>query len=301
MIFETYKKRKDKANNTSPDVYRYDTIPLKLSRQVILLVEECIGEEKYPYQDDNPYKIILDIYLREIGEFSLLDVIEMKSKYANPSSWVQMQLYLLNVKEIDGWLSLTELIFRYIENVIRIDALKTIDELNYRFKEHCVGYEYTNGIIVRIDSKEIHKEVVKPALVFLASDSIYDAVNVNYRQAFEHYRLQKYDECLVNSSKAFEGCMKAICIKRGWSFDDKKDSASKLISICASHQLFPEYLTEQLTHLRCLMETVVTPRNRVGAHVSTTYTATPKEIASYVLHFSASTIVFLIECEKVLE
>lgn len=301
MIFETYSKRKNKALKTGPDVYQYDTIPLKLTRQVIFLIEESIGKEKYPLQDGDHYNVILDIYLRELGEFSLLDAIKIKSNYTNSSPWNQIQLYLLNEKEIDCWLSLVELVFKYIERVIIKDAHKKVEELNCRFQEHCVGYEYCNGDIIRIDSKEIHKEAVKPALALLSADSIYKDANVNYRQAFEHYRLQKYDDCLVNSSKAFEGCMKAICNKRGWSFDDKKDTASKLINICLEKQLFPEYLSEQLTHLRCLLETVVTPRNRVGAHPSTTYTSTPKEVASYVLHFSASTIVFLIECEKVLK
>ncbi|MDE2740031.1 MAG: hypothetical protein OXI58_00435 [Gemmatimonadota bacterium] len=46
-------------------------------------------------------------------------------------------------------------------------AISCVEELNNRFKEHGVGYQFTNGQIICIDSEFIHTEVVKPALKLL--------------------------------------------------------------------------------------------------------------------------------------
>ena len=319
--YKPYSVRIVESENTAPDVYEYDYFSQKLRNQLCRIIYQAIGEDNNIVARSLCDLICSRLEL-EYGVDNLIQKIEYpRHQPIDISGYGQLRLFLKYNKQVDECLDLIELCLTVIESLTEYELLlikrknipipvydswfedrkkllnNVVSEVNYRFQGEHVGYEFISGQIIRIDSKEVHNEVVKPALALIASDFIYNDANNNYRKGFEHYRSQNYDECVVSCSKAFEGCMKAICIKRKWTFDDKKDTASKLINICENNHLFPEYLVGQTTQLRCLMETVATPRNRVGAHASTTYTSTPKEVASYVLHFTASTIVFLIECE----
>jgi hypothetical protein len=111
--------------------------------------------------------------------------------------------------------------------------------LNQRFLEHGVGYQYESGEIIRVDSKLVHAEVVKPALGVL-TNPIYSGANEEYLSAHQHYRDGKYKECLNDCLKSFESTMKAICSKRGWTYDKDKDTAKKLIDICFDNGLVPK-------------------------------------------------------------
>lgn len=175
-----------------------------------------------------------------------------------------------------------------------------IFEMNERFKEHGLGYCYSNGRIMRVDSELIHNEAVKPALVVLRQRGYENAEN-EFLSAHEHYRAGNYSEALIECCKAFESVMKIICTKRGWTFDPTKATAKPLIDVCLSNGLIPPYWQNHFTGLRQMLENgIPTPRNKQAGHGAGAAAANDPsaELTSYVLHMTAATILFLTEAEK---
>jgi hypothetical protein len=116
--------------------------------------------------------IIHDTIATEAGLFHLGSSDQEKNQ--------RCSAYMLNAPTDDA-LSIIELSFRVIDGAVRAryDYLpaecrvtqhpdKAIEELNHRFKEHAIGYQYVDGILMRIDLQFLHAEIVKPALA--ASD-----------------------------------------------------------------------------------------------------------------------------------
>ena len=185
---------------------------------------------------------------------------------------------------------------KFSERKITPDA--AIAALNNRFQEHGVGYQYESGQINRIDSKVIHSEVVKPALGML-SDPMYEGANNEFLKAHEHYRAQRYEECMNECLKAFESCIKAICDKRGWSYGDK-DGLKDLIDIVYGEGLIPSSMQSYFSGLRSTLESgASTLRNRHSGHGQGSKIITvPEHVAAYVLHLTASNILFLAKANE---
>ena len=216
--------------------------------------------------------------------------------------------FFLQEKNIEKTLDVTELSFRVIDSRTRTydylqksdpsgDADRAIDELNRRFKEHGVGYCFTDGRIIRIDSEFVHSEVVRPALVIL-NQKQYAGARQEFLKAHEHYRKGDTKESLNECLKSFESVMKSICDKRKWPYDQRA-TASKLIGICFDNGLIPSFWQAQFAALRSLLENgVPTARNRLGGHgQGAAPKPVPGHIAGYVLHMTAAAIVFLAEAE----
>lgn len=172
-----------------------------------------------------------------------------------------------------------------------------VEELNERFAEHAVGYRYSDGKIIRIDSGFIHAEIVKPALQVLG-EKMYAGAQEEFLNAHDHYRHDRPKEAINECLKALESVMKSICKKRGWRCGNK-DGASRLIGICFDRGLVPEFWRSHFTALRSTLESgVPAARNKVGAHgQGAAPTSVPRHIAAYVLHMTAAAIVFLAEAE----
>jgi hypothetical protein len=95
--------------------------------------------------------------------------------------------------------------------------------------------------------------------------------------------------------------MKAICDKRGWAYDTNKATATDLVNICITEGLIPSFWQTHFAALRAVLQSgIPTARNRQAGHGSGTLARPepPDELVSYVLHMTASTILFLAEAEK---
>lgn len=75
-----------------------------------------------------------------------------------------------------------------------------------RFKEHGVGYQYMNGMIIRVDSEFVHSEVVKPVLLILGKRE-YQGAQDEYLKAHEHYRHGRHKEAILECQKSIESLM----------------------------------------------------------------------------------------------
>ena len=319
-IFDIFSKRQKALRGDMPDVYSYDCIPTPLRVQIVYIICDALGNERHYnkiFNDDykyseviygypevrKSYDFITDTLCREYGVFRLpVSYKEIENKMND------LLYFLLHEKNIEKTIDAIELSFRVIGSHTRThdylrkedpsgDADRAIEELNHRFKEHGVGYCFTDGQIVRIDSEFVHSEVVRPALGILDQGQ-YAGARQEFLKAHEHYRKGNTKEALNECLKSFESVMKSICDKREWAYDERA-TASTLIGICFDKQLIPSFWQTQFAALRSLLESgVPTARNKLSGHgQGAAPMPVPGHIAGYVLHMTAAAIVFLAEAE----
>jgi hypothetical protein len=315
VVWELYSKRRKKELGQSPDVFTYDSIPSALRAQVVHMWDDAIGVPYYSSgrvgeteKIQNTYLRIAKILRREYGLFKLSVAQDPEDKGEARDDLVR---WFLKEEDNEHALDAIELTFRiidvycgqhsYLQGRKNEEITKgVIEELNTRFKEHGVGYQFTDGKLLRVDSQLVHAEVVMPALAVLRGNHFAGAQE-EFLSAFEHYRHGKKEEALVDACKSFESTMRAICDKRGWAYDKNKASASDLVNICLSEGLIPSFWQGHFAALRTVLQSgIPTARNRQAGHGSGTQARPepPDELVGYVLHMTASTILFLSESEK---
>ncbi|XOB65765.1 STM4504/CBY_0614 family protein [Deferribacteres bacterium DY0037] len=306
-IFDLFSKRQRALNGDFPDVYSYDDLPNALRVQIVHIWSDALGNEKDYYNNENvqaAYKSIVDTLCREYGVFQLPTAEKYSRVYRN-----ELADYLLQVNEIERQLDIVELSFSYIDRFTRKFAYlyrqnaservnDAINELNHRFKEHGVGYQFVGSRIIRVDSELIHSEAVKPALMLL-DEKQYHGAQQEFLSAYEHYRHGRHKEALNDCLKSFESTMKAICDKREWVYQPEMTS-NKLIKVCFDNDLVPSFWQQHLTSLRSMLESgIPTGRNKLSGHgQGSAPTRVPDSLVVYMLHMTASTLVFLTTAEK---
>lgn len=305
-IFDLFSKRQKKLRGDVPDVYVYDELPQPLRTQIIHIWLDTLGntEQRWDDQVSGTYRLIVKTLCREYGLFRLPGTNEYDER--NPIE--ELSNFFLLEKETEKALDAVELSFRAIDRLTRNwnylgrpnapkIADEAINELNARFKEHGIGYQFSDGEIIRIDSELIHSEVVKPALRLLNQEKFAGAQQ-EFLKAHEHYRHGNAKESLNECLKAFESLMKSICDKRGWAYAGNA-TAKNLIQACLDNGLIPAFWQQNFTSLRSLLESSVpTGRNKLGGHGQGTSTTTvPDHLVAYMLHMTASALVFLGEAE----
>jgi hypothetical protein len=311
-IFETYTKRQKRLQNAGKqDVYQYDDLPRAFRVQVIHIWRSAIGQY---YQDTTGYgrhspaneywSFIQSTLVRERGVFALVPDVN------NPCE--QCESFLL-IADTGGALDIIELSFSVIDRVVRDlndsywnqasisqGADDAIAELNGRFREHGVGYEYDDGLLIRLDSRFAHAEIVKPALSLLNASG-FDGPADEFIRAFEHHRHGRNKEAIAEALKAFESTMKAICAARNWTHPWNA-TAIPLIRILFEKGLIPSDLESHFAALRTAMESgLPTLSNRTSRHgQGPNPVNVPSHFAGYALHLMASNLVFLVEAHKAL-
>lgn len=271
-IFELFSKRQKKARGEVPDVYQYTYIPPTFRIQVVQIIRDTVGIEKcYNDYTDYVYEQIHKILCKEYGVFRL--------KVTSNTNFDAIYDSFLAESDVEKCLDIIELSFKFIDVYVRENIFyfrdragicqspdDAIDELNSRFKETGIGYQFESRELIRVDSQFIHSEAVKPVLQLLGQDKQYMGANDEFLSAHEHYRHKRYKECLNDCLKSFESLMKAIHDKHAWPYN-KNDTAKKLINSCLSNKLVPEYLQNQFSSVRTLLESgTPTVRNKEGGH-----------------------------------
>jgi|SRR5690606_32940124 len=303
-IIELFSKRKKKLRGEIPDVYVYEEIPQSLRVQIVHVIRDTIGQDRYDNKAGGAYEFIHKALCKEYGVFTL-------KKHARSDEDAVLD-YFLSCDDYERCLDIIEICFRIINNYVADNYYNyqqyttssqkpddAISELNYRFKESGIGYQFESGELIRVDSQYVHSEIVKPVLHILGKNKKYAGANDEFLSAHEHYRHKRYKECLNDCLKSFESLMKAIHEKHSWSYN-QNDTAKKLINSCLTNGLVPEYLQNQFSSVRILLESgIPTVRNKEGGHgQGTEVTSVPEHLASYTLHLTATNLLFLSNCEE---
>lgn len=293
-VTDIYSKRQKQI----PDTYQYITIPYELRVQISYIIKDALGSSS-----NGTSKVYRGIHASLCREYGTLDLGPNSKTYRE-----SIIDFLLEENKIEKILDVIELMFRYIDDYVRENPYyfknreilpdDAIRELNYRFRERGVGYQYESGQIIRVDSQIAHSEIVRPALNFL-SDPTYEGANAEYLSAHEHYRTRKYKECLNECLKAFESCLKVICKKREWAYNEK-DTSKHLIKIVFDNELIPTFMQSHFSGLRSTLEAgVPTIRNRMSGHgQGTKEISVPESMAAYALHLTASNILLLVRADN---
>ncbi|WP_394757056.1 STM4504/CBY_0614 family protein [Rhodoferax sp.] len=306
-IFDLFSKRQKKLRGDVPDVYVYDDLPSALRTQIVHIWLDTLGNRANYYDEGKAheyYSFIVNTLCREYGLFKLPGTKDYGDReYIN-----ELTNFFLHEQDIERSIDAVELSFRAIDRVTRdyyylhrqnADDLAdaAIKELNGRFKEHGVGYQFADGEMIRVDSELVHSEVVKPALRLLNQKN-YAGAQQEFLKAHEHYRHGNEKEALNECLKAFESLMKSICDKRGWGYSGNA-TAKNLIQACLDNGLIPAFWQQNFTSLRSLLESSIpTGRNKLGGHgQGVAATTVPDYLVAYMLHMTASALVFLGEAE----
>jgi hypothetical protein len=315
MVFDLFSKRQKSLRGEVPDVYTYDKLPTALRVQIAHIWRDVIGDER-DYAGEhtgtrNAYKFLTETLCREYGVFQL-PVKHDPGGYGERNYFAELCNFFLQVPDTEMALDVVELSFRVVDKLTRepgflrrVNASEladdAIEELNTRFREHGVGYEFTRGEVIRVDSKLLHSEVTKPALSLLGATPEYGGAQAEFLAAHEHYRHGREKESLNEALKSLESLMKAICVKRGWTHDANATSKA-LIQVLFDKGLVPTFWNQHFSALRSTLEAgVPTLRNRLGGHgQGERVVQVPQHIVAYALHLTAAAIVFLAEAEKAL-
>ena len=311
-VFDTFSRRERRRRSPAqPEVYRYDELPNPFRVQVIHIWGTAIGPFYAPgiytsfteIPASNSYWQSIERALaREKGLFCL------GKSDSNP--FERCQHYLLN-EGVEDALDLIDLSFKWIDRVVR--QLKdwerqrsnitqspdeAVEELNARFKMNGVGYQFSGGALVRVDSEYLHAEAVKPALSLL-HDAGFRGPSDEFIRAHEHYRQVRFKEAIAEALKSFESTMKSICDQRKWAYAPNA-TASGLIEVLFSNGLLPPALNSHFGALKALLESgLPTVRNKMAGHGQGKDTVSvPGYIAAYALHLAASNIVLLLEAHN---
>lgn len=308
-IYDLYSKRQKRIRGQISDVYVYDSMPDKFKIQFIHIIENTIGKcstysrmRQYGYLANMRDDTYHNVFIALISEYGRFKLVESASSDAE-----QIFNYMLTTSNFEHCLDIVEL-FCLEFNQIRKRANsfgyddkinEAISDINIRLKENGLGYQFEDSEIIRVDSQFIHSEVVKPTLSLLSANGEYDGVMDEFLAAHEHYRLENFKECLNECLKSYESIMKAIHDKRNWKYN-KTDTASKLINSCLEHELIPSYLQGQFTSLKTMLESgIPTIRNKNSGHgQGTDVTTVPRELVSYMLHLTATNLLFLAQSEQ---
>ena len=302
-VFDLYSKRLA-AQNRGPDVFSYDQLPTKLRVQIIQIWEELFGNGFDHHHTVSAWDVIVSVLRKEYGRFALVQshyAVDRKDEltgfFMHCPIMEALDTVDLSCRVAEGLASAEGFQNRMYGNAANV-ASEAVDEINARFREAAVGYEFSNKTLVRVDNQFVHSEAVLPALKTLGLDGDYSGAEAEFLKAHEHYRHDDASGVLVECCKSFESIMKAICIRRSWTFNPT-DTASKLVAVCFDNGLIPSYWQTHFSGLRSVLESALpTPRNRSGGHGAGTSPANvPIELARYVLHMTASTLLFLVEAE----
>lgn len=300
-IFDLFSKRQKRLRGEVPDIYTYDQIPQTLRVQIVHIIRDAIGTDRYGNDARNAYEFIKETLCREYGLFEL-------GKGYRESNEEQVLNFLLQTSKTEEVIDVVELSFKYIDRIIKqqyqqytdntevkIKPDDAVAELNERFKENGIGYSFDGSEIIRVDSTYVHSEITKPVIALLWNTK-FKGANEEYLKAHEHYRHGRNKECLTECLKAFESTMKVICKEKGWTYN-QTDTAKKLIQICFQNGLVPTFTQNQFTSLQNLLESgIPTIRNKLGGHGQGQIPQTvDDEMTRYGLNLAGTNIIFLVE------
>lgn len=301
-LLDLFSKRQKRSKGEVPDVFAYGVLPDALRVQIVHILTDALGEDNYRGSNHakDLYKALHDMLAREYGLFNLGDTRDPRTDLVN---------FFLETGDVAVGLDWIEVAFRAVAiygadpdymygTVRRVAPDEAIDELNARFREHGVGYSFSSGEIIRIDSQLIHAEAVKPALQAI-SQKQYATANEEFLRAHEHYRNGRHEEAITDALKSLESVLKVIAARRRWGAKDT-DTAKPLLDLAFKNGLIPDYLQSEFAGLRSALESgVPTVRNRQAGHgQGTSPRRVPEYLTAYIMHLTASSLLFLVRADE---
>jgi hypothetical protein len=308
--YELYSRRKKAAERAGQPVeLRYDALPNFLRKQIAMTWDSGIGcyYPGYKFVDDPPpcaneyWRLMYDMMNNLSEPFHQYIVAD------NP--YQTCTAFLLTHADVDECLDIIEISCRILAGIAdvrgeredrgaTVSALNALERINDCFTREGVGYQFSKGSIVRIDSALIHAEVVQPALGLLVGD-IFKEANSDFMDALRHYRHGDFKDTVTAANRAFESTLKAICHVRSWEYRPG-DRASELIIAVHKNGLFAgQPVLGVETYVSMMKMGLPGVANNFGRHGrDPEANPVPDFIAAYALHLMAANILMLMNAHK---
>ncbi len=281
------------------------TFPKSVRIQISFIIIDALWEAfKMPNIPDKPeiyYKYIHDSICRELGyEYLWLSYWNYKDRVINSivlseDTGLILDIIDLTFRIIDFSIRNDEEYKMKYHTISKISPDDAILELNHRLTENNIWYRYENWFIYKIDSNFSYTQIIKPVLTLLKNPLLV-TVNEEYIKAHEHYKYWNNKDCLAWALKSLESILKIICDTKWWEYN-QKDTAKKLLEICFTNNLIPQYLQSEFTSLRALIESgIPTIRNSLGWHWQwISLVEADNNIVAFWLNLTWSSIIYLAE------
>lgn len=289
IIEDLYSRRYKKEHGLFPDVFTYEPMPEKLKITLSKIFSRSLRQCKNINQTYTLEKCYKSIYDSISEEHSFYTIGEDYESYET-----RILDFFIDEKDIFINLDIVNLVLNMLHHMSLSKLLPYIQEINQRMLEHGFGYQYEDGLLIRIDSKHTHAEIIKPALLLLQDEKFQNADD-EFRNAFNAYKNGKYEEAIREANNAFESTMKIICHLKSYDLP-KKHNATALIAHLRDKQFIPDFQMEVFNGLAKCLESVSTMRNNIAGHGKGHEERTIEHnMVSYVLNMTASNIKFLVE------
>lgn len=305
-IFDLYSKRlADQDRRPDDDVYQYESLSAPLRQQIWHILEDGFGKLDYytggAIKKNELWYNTWSALIREYGKDHL------GYSKSNPKDDIQgfvksaETIYVLDLLEIFCRVTEKHTGHLYDQDLDRRGISRNpeelIEELNYRLDRAGVGFEFSDGIILRKDNKLTHREIVKPALAFLAGAE-FEGAQEEFLKAHSHLRDGEHKDAIAWAAKSLESTMKAICEKQGWEYN-KGSRATDLIKVLRDNGLFGHEISRSLDQLLATLKSGLPKlRDEVAAHgQGSKKIDVQTSTATYALNLAASKISYLVSLQ----
>lgn len=296
MMFENlFSRRHKKEKGLFPDIFIYEPMPEKLKITLThifqRLIKACVERRGNGVSAEGYYGEIHRIICEEHSYDYLFD------KW-HEDDYRVLNFFRQNNNDVLANLDIINIMLDFASYASRQPHGESIAdyvlEINQRMLEHGFGYQYNDGLLVRIDSTHTHSEIVKPTLTLLR-DKRFKNADDEFRKAFEAYKVGKYEEAIREASNSVESTMKIICNIKKYGLPSKHNSTA-LIEHLRKNNFIQNFQAETFNALAKCIETTPIVRNNQAAHGKGHEERNiDLSLVSYVLNMSASTIKFLVE------
>ncbi len=166
-------------------------------------------------------------FLAECSSEEFLDFLELSFKVDHPpragDGSAQVIEALNEIFRVDG-------LPYYLTDYVRVEEESTVSPLSGSFVpgERVIRTVAFPKVIV-VDEEVVQEEAVAPALTALATPH-FAVPNTEFRDALEHYRRGRHNDCLTSCGSALESVLKVICDRKGWAYNSS-DTLSPLLEV----------------------------------------------------------------------
>lgn len=295
ILGDLFSRRHKKANGLFPDVFIYEPMPEKLKITLThifqRLIKACTERRGSQASAEAYYE---RIHQTICEEHSYMCLVNSHSKHSERV----LNFFLQNDSNILANLDIVNMMLDYASYASKQQngesIAQYIEEVNQRMLEHGFGYQYEDDLLVRIDSKHTHSEIIKPALLLL-QDKRFKNADDEFRKAFEAYKNSKYEEAIREASNSVESTMKIICNIKKYGLPVRHNSTA-LIEHLRKNDFIKNFQVETFNALaKCLEAAPIVRNNQAGHGRGHEERNIDESLVSYALNMAASTIKFLVE------
>lgn len=298
-LFVPYSRR-NFPDDPSPFVLQ--PIPSSFKSQLVHIFNRVLGESLDGEHGGRVrwhiWKRIGDKLAEESGEVSLANVINARSH----SYFSLVVGYITYTRRSEDSplpiLDAIEIFLRECSLVSADNLLSSVDnaerEINQRLRQHRLAYQVQNGLIIRVDSQYIHRQVVRPAF-HLLQDARFDVAEKEFLQAHDDYLDGHNRKAMAGAHNTVESVLKAICNNMGWKYAPA-DGTKRLIDIVIrERQLVPALVEYDFKQWALAFENTATKVGNPRRHgAGSTEDIIPDSVAAYGLHTAAANIVLIV-------